>query len=100
MSEVMPESLIKITTFLNYIKAMFKPSKMGQLVKTKIQKDPSGVYNSSEHFSPSKTSVYFAELLVLKCWSVWKEKQHNAIAVHNGNILWTSLFFHAELSCE
>jgi hypothetical protein len=36
--EVMPKSLIKITTFPNYIKAIFKPSKMGQLVKAKFRK--------------------------------------------------------------
>lgn len=61
----MPKSLIKITPFLNYIKTMFKHSKMGQLVKTKIQKGLWGVYNSSEYFSPSKMHVDFAELLAL-----------------------------------
>lgn len=44
---------------------MFKHSKMGQLVKTKIQKGLWGVYNSSEYFSPSKMHVDFAEILAL-----------------------------------
>lgn len=68
MSDVMPKSLVKITTFLNYVKAIFKTSKTGQLVKTKIQKGLWGVYNSSEHFAPSRMNVYFTVngMIVLK----------------------------------